>query len=205
MTKLYTINEMFASLQGEGYHAGRKAVFVRFAGCNLGYEVCPWCDTDWARGYPRTAADIAVIAAELWAGDTGFPPRFGSGWCVLTGGEPTLQADEELILALKREGFRVQIETNGTRPLPPGLDWVTVSPKGTLDGVVVTAGNEVKIAWPQPGLDMERLASWPFEHRFVQPIDGPDRDSNARSAIDFVMANPSWRLSIQIHKILGLR
>jgi 7-carboxy-7-deazaguanine synthase len=200
----YTVKDIFLTLQCEGAQAGRKAVFVRLAGCNLwsgrdedrAGSCSAWCDTDFRGGIRAEADAIAARAAELWG-----PDRLHR-WCVLTGGEPALQVDDGLRAALKRQGFMVAIETNGTRSLPPGLDWVTVSPKALTDFVVI-AGDELKVAWPQP-LDLDRLALLPFAYHFLQPIDGPDREANTRACVERCLADPRWRLSLQTHKLVGL-
>lgn len=187
----YVVKEIFRSLCGEGYHAGRVASFVRFAGCNLGYGVCPFCDTDWIGG---TRYDLADLVAAIPPGD----------WCVLTGGEPALQIDAPLVDALHAAGFGVQIETNGTLSIPQGIDWVTMSPKaGSQLGLF--CGDELKLVYPQAGVDPEDFYGLYFTHRYLQPMDGPDLAANTRAAVDYCLAHPSWRVSLQIHKLLGLR
>lgn len=206
----YSVKEIFYTLQGEGHHAGRPAVFCRFAGCNLwnGDEasrasaVCQFCDTDFVgldgdHGGRYEADALAAQAIGLWAG-TGRP------FCVLTGGEPLLQVDEALIAALHARGFEIAVESNGTVAAPAGIDWLCISPKAGST-VVQRAGQEVKVVWPQPGLDMADIASWNFEHRLVQPMDSAAAEANVRAAIAFVMDHPEWRLSVQTHKALGLR
>ena len=206
----YAVKEMFLTLQGEGMQAGRRAVFIRLSGCNLwtGREqdrekaVCQFCDTDFVGtdgtlGGRYEAADLADQALALWDGE-------GDPFTVITGGEPMLQLDTPLIAALKDRGFTIAVESNGTIAAPPGIDWLCISPKaGSV--VVQRSGQEVKVVWPQPGLDMIDIARWDFPHRLVQPMDGPDIRANEQAAIDFVLANPGWRLSIQTHKLLGLR
>lgn len=206
----YAVKEMFLTLQGEGMQAGRRAVFIRFAGCNLwtGREqdrataVCQFCDTDFVgidgdHGGRYGASDLADQALALWNGE-------GVPFAVITGGEPMLQLDPPLIAALKQRGFTIAVESNGTIAAPPGIDWLCISPKaGSV--VVQRSGQEVKVVWPQPALDMEDIASWDFPHHLVQPMDGPDIRANEQAAIDFVLAHPNWRLSIQTHKLLGLR
>lgn len=209
----YAVKEMFLTLQGEGLQAGRRAVFIRFAGCNLwsGREadrasaVCRFCDTDFVGtdgvGGSRfnDAASLAAAAAALWgaaAPDTRF--------AVLTGGEPMLQVDDALVDALHLAGFVIAIETNGTIAVHPGIDWVCVSPKAG-SAVVQRAGNELKLVWPQPGSDVEAIEAWAFDHFLVQPLDGGDNQANRAAAIEFVMQRPRWRLSLQAHKLLGLR
>lgn len=206
----YAIKEMFLTLQGEGMQAGRRAVFIRFAGCNLwtGREadraraICQFCDTDFVgtdgdNGGRYDADALADQALALWDG-TGMP------FAVVTGGEPTLQIDAALIAALKARGFEIAMESNGTIAAPPGIDWLCISPKAGSD-VVQRSGKEVKVVWPQPALDMEMIAGWDFEHRLIQPMDGADAAANQAAAIAFVMADPRWRLSVQSHKMLGLR
>lgn len=205
----YAVKEIFLTLQGEGAQAGRRAVFLRFAGCNLwsGREqdraeaACTFCDTDFvgmdgAHGGRYEAAPLAAKVAELWAAGE-------NKLVVITGGEPMLQLDEELIAALHGEGFAVAVETNGTLPAPAGIDWICVSPKAG-NAVVQRSGNELKLVWPQAGIDPAELERWDFDHFLIQPLDCADRDAARAEAIDFVMRNPRWRLSIQTHKLLGL-
>jgi len=207
----YTVREIFLTLQGEGAQAGRRAVFIRFSGCNLwtGREedresaVCRFCDTDFVGTGPdggkfKTAASLAARAAEAWRGD-----REGR-FCVLTGGEPLLQVDAALIDALHGQGFEIAIETNGTLPAPPGLDWICVSPKAGTE-IVQRSGQELKLVYPQAGLDPADCAGWDFTHFFLQPMDGPKVDENRAAAIDYIMQHPGWRLSTQTHKLIGLR
>ena len=207
----YTVREIFLTLQGEGAQAGRRAVFIRFSGCNLwtGREedresaVCRFCDTDFVGTGPeggkfRTAESLAARAAEAWRGD-----REGR-FCVLTGGEPLLQVDAALIDALHGQGFEIAIETNGTLPAPPGIDWICVSPKAGTE-IVQRSGQELKLVYPQAGLDPADCADWDFAHFFLQPMDGPKVDENRAAAIDYIMQHPGWRLSTQTHKLIGLR
>ena len=206
----YAVKEMFLTLQGEGMQAGRRAVFIRFAGCNLwtGREqdradaVCRFCDTDFVgmdgdHGGRYEADALATQALALWAGD-------GRPFCVLTGGEPLLQVDTALIDALHAARFEIAVESNGTVAAPTGIDWLCISPKAGST-VVQRSGQEVKVVWPQPGLDMADIAAWNFGHRLVQPMDSADAEANVRAAIAFVMGHPEWRLSVQTHKALGLR
>ena len=206
----YAVKEMFLTLQGEGMQAGRRAVFIRFAGCNLwtGREqdraqaTCQFCDTDFVgmdgdHGGRYAAPALAAQARLLWAG-TGRP------FCVLTGGEPLLQVDAPLIDALHAEGFEIAVESNGTVAAPAGIDGLCISPKAGST-VIQRSGDEVKVVWPQPGLDMDAIGGWDFAHRLVQPMDNAATAANSAAAIDFVMAHPGWRLSIQAHKALGLR
>lgn len=208
----YAVKEIFYTLQGEGANAGRPAVFCRFAGCNLwsGREadraeaICRFCDTDFV-GTDGTGGgkfDTAVLLAEAIAGawrGNGGAERF----VVCTGGEPLLQLDPALIEALHARGFRIAVETNGTIAPPAGIDWLCVSPKA--DAVLaVHAGDELKLVYPQNGGDPARYEKLGFTHWFLQPMDGPARDANSRKAIDYCLAHPKWRLSIQTHKYLGI-
>ena len=210
----YSVKEIFYSLQGEGAHAGRPAVFCRFAGCNLwtGREenrasaICRFCDTDFVGvgadgGRFTTATDLADAVAAAWpTDDEGGRVRN----VVCTGGEPLLQLDEAAIDALHRRGFAVAVETNGTLPLPLGLDWVCVSPKAGAP-LVVHSGDELKLVFPQSGAEPEQFKHLAF-HRFsLQPMDSPARDENTRAAVAYCLAHPQWRLSLQTHKTLGLR
>ncbi|MGZ8327971.1 MAG: 7-carboxy-7-deazaguanine synthase [Allosphingosinicella sp.] len=205
----YAVKEIFLTLQGEGMQAGRRAVFLRFAGCNLwsGRErdragaQCRFCDTnfvgiDGANGGRYGAAALAGRVRALWG-------EGESPLVVATGGEPALQLDTALIDALHAAGFDIAVETNGTLPAPPGLDWICVSPKaGTA--VVQRSGDELKLVWPQEGIDPEALLDWDFRHFVIQPLDGPERDSSTAAAIGYVMAHPRWRLGLQAHKLIGL-
>jgi 7-carboxy-7-deazaguanine synthase len=208
----YAVKEMFLTLQGEGAQAGRRAVFVRFAGCNLwsGREqdrataVCTFCDTDFVGvdglGGGKFATAEALVAAveEHWG--EGRENRF----VVLTGGEPMLQVDDALVDALHAAAFFVAIESNGTLPVHPGIDWVCISPKaGSV--TVQRAGDELKLVWPQPGSDPHAMEGWDFANFLVQPLDDADAAANGEAAVAFVMARPKWRLSVQTHKLLGLR
>ena len=206
----YAVKEMFLTIQGEGMQAGRRAVFIRFAGCNLwsGREadrataICRFCDTEFVGtdgdGGGRYDADgLADQALALWDGD-------GAPFAVLTGGEPMLQIDASLIAALKARGFTIAVESNGTIAAAPGIDWLCISPKAGSK-VVQQSGDEVKVVWPQSTLDMDAIAQWDFAHRLVQPMDGPDLTTNEAAAIAFVLAHPGWRLSVQMHKLMGLR
>lgn len=208
----YAVKEAFLTLQGEGAQAGRRAVFVRFAGCNLwsGREVdratadCRFCDTDFVGtdgeggGKFGDADSLAGHASKLWGAAPG--PRLA----VVTGGEPFLQLDEVLIDAFHSAGFEVAVETNGTLPAPPGLDWICVSPKAGTE-VVQRSGDELKLVWPQDGIDLEVLESWDFRHFFIQPMDCDERDKALERSIALVMERPKWRLSLQAHKAIGLR
>ncbi|PZU57371.1 MAG: 7-carboxy-7-deazaguanine synthase [Sphingobium sp.] len=208
----YSVKEMFLTLQGEGVRAGRRAVFIRFAGCNLwsGREqdrakaVCRFCDTDFVGidgdggGRFARAAELAAAAARFWG--EGRAERY----VVLTGGEPMLQVDGALVDALHAEGFEIAMETNGTLPVHPGIDWVCVSPKAGST-VVQQTGNELKLVWPQPGSDVAAMEQWAFDNLLVQPLDDANGPDNARAAVDFVLDRPKWRLTLQGHKYLGLR
>jgi 7-carboxy-7-deazaguanine synthase len=208
----YAVKEIFPTLQGEGAQAGQVAVFCRFSRCNLwsGREadrataVCRFCDTDFVGtdgpggGLFRTADDLADAVAATWPG-----PDLDHRFVVCTGGEPLLQLDEELLDALHHRGFRVAVETNGTLPVPAGVDWVCVSPKAGAD-LVVTAGDELKLIYPQAGAEPERFEHLDFARFALQPMDGPDVAEHTRAAIDHCLAHPWWRLSIQTHKLLGI-
>jgi 7-carboxy-7-deazaguanine synthase len=208
----YTVKELFYTLQGEGANAGRPAVFCRFAGCNLwtGREqdrsdaVCKFCDTDFVGtdgdggGKFRTAELLAAEIEKHW-GDTP-SHRF----VVLTGGEPLLQVDTALIDALHARMFTIAVETNGTVEPPPGLDWICVSPKADSQ-IVVTSGDELKLVFPQDGVDPERFADLAFTHFFLQPMDNPLQATNQRLAMLYCLAHPQWKLGLQTHKILDIR
>lgn len=208
----YVVKETFATLQGEGAHAGRVAVFCRFARCNLwsGHEehrasaVCRFCDTDFVGtdgpggGTFPTAAALADHIEATWSA-----PTTGRRFVVCTGGEPLLQLDGELIAALHERDFEIAIETNGTLAAPDGIDWICVSPKADAD-LVLIAGDELKLIFRQDRGEPERYAGLDFRHFFLQPMDGPDRDRHTRDAIDYCLAHPQWRLSVQTHKYLGI-
>jgi 7-carboxy-7-deazaguanine synthase (Cx14CxxC type) len=208
----YAVKEMFLTLQGEGVNAGARAVFVRFAGCNLwsGREedrasaVCRFCDTDFVGmdglggGRFEDAAALAAAVEGHWG--SGSAARF----VVLTGGEPMLQIDDALVEALHARGFRIAIESNGTLPVHPGIDWVCISPKAGST-VVQQRGDELKLVWPQPGTDIEAIEGWDFAHFLIQPMDSAEGEANTRAAIALAMERPRWRLTLQTHKLLGLR
>lgn len=210
----YLIKEIFYSLQGEGTNTGRPAVFVRFSGCNLwsgraedrSNIPCPFCDTDFVGtdgpggGVYGSAADLVSAMANVR------PPAMQAvrPFAVITGGEPALQLDAPLIEKLHLEGWEIAIETNGTLPLPRGIDWVTVSPKAGAR-LVVTAGDELKLLYPQAGLDPAYFEELPFRHLILQPIDDPSLEDNTRLAIDYCLAHPRWRLGLQLHKILNIK
>ncbi len=209
----YAVKEIFLTLQGEGVHAGRRAVFLRFAGCNLwtGREedrssaICQFCDTDFVgmngeNGGRYDATDLAAKVASLWGEGT------QSRYVVITGGEPMLQVDDAIVDALHAQGFQIAIESNGTIAVHPGIDWVCISPKAGSE-VVQHHGDELKLVWPQLASDLDRIESWQFSHFLIQPMDKGDAALNAvsvKEATRFVMDRPKWRLSLQNHKILGL-
>jgi 7-carboxy-7-deazaguanine synthase (Cx14CxxC type) len=209
----YSVKEIFYTLQGEGAQSGRAAVFCRFAGCNLwtGREedraaaVCKFCDTDFVGTDGTGGGKFATAAALADAIETSWEPQgLADRYVVLTGGEPLLQVDEALTKALHARGFTVAVETNGTLPAPPGLDWICVSPKADAE-VVLTQGNELKLVYPQPDVDPARFAGLTFEHLFLQPMDGPERAANTARAIEYCQQHPQWRLGIQSHKMIGIR
>ena len=229
----YTVKEIFYTLQGEGAQTGRAAVFCRFSGCNLwsGREedrsraVCQFCDTDfvgtgpdggkfksaeeladaidrcWAgEGRDDSVSDSSPLSAGMAGGSTGLPKKY----VVCTGGEPLLQVDEDLISELHRRGFEVAVETNGTRPAPLSLDWICVSPKAGAP-LVQRTGSELKLVYPQDNAPPEKFEQLDFRHFFLQPMDGPDTARNTERAIEYCLRHPRWRLSIQTHKLVGLR
>lgn len=209
---MYTVREIFYTLQGEGAQAGRPAVFCRFSGCNLwsGREedrntaTCRFCDTQFVGVGPdggkyATAADLAAAVRRAWRGN-------GSGqpFVVCTGGEPLLQLDRAAVDALHAEGFEVAVETNGTVLPPEGIDWTCVSPKAGAE-TILRRGDELKLVYPQPDAPPERFADWDFTRFSLQPMDGPDLADNTRAALAYCLAHPQWRLSLQTHKILNIR
>jgi 7-carboxy-7-deazaguanine synthase (Cx14CxxC type) len=207
----YQVKEIFYTLQGEGANAGRPAVFCRFAGCNLwsGREedraasVCRFCDTDFVGtdgpggGKFATPEDLASAVAATWPGG-------GKPFVVMTGGEPLLQLDTPLIAAVHARGFEIAVETNGTLAAPAGIDWLCVSPKAGA-ALVQRQGDELKVVVPQPGLSLDELATLPFGRRFLQPMDGPQAAANTQWAIAQCLRDPRWRLSVQTHKVIGIR
>jgi 7-carboxy-7-deazaguanine synthase (Cx14CxxC type) len=208
---LYKIKEIYYTLQGEGAQVGRPAVFCRFAGCNLwtGREqdrhkaICQFCDTDfWGtdgeNGGKYTKTDLVQMVQSLWGN-----MQSGKPYIVCTGGEPLLQLDEELIEGFKLAGFEVAVETNGTVEAPHGLDWICVSPKAGTE-LKITAGQELKLVFPQPNAMPHLFEKLDFQHFFIQPMDGPQLQQNTSLAIDFCLKNPQWRLSIQTHKLLRI-
>lgn len=208
----YSVKEIFYTLQGEGVHAGRPAVFCRFAGCNLwsGLErdrataVCNFCDTDFVGvdgaggGKFQSAAALAQRIAEYWPSESKCH-RF----IVCTGGEPLLQLDSPLIDALHGRGFEIAVETNGTCEAPPGIDWICVSPKGVSE-LVLKEGHEMKLVYPQADALPAQFEHLQFDRYYLQPMDGPNREANTRAAIEYCKANPQWRLSLQTHKMLRI-
>lgn len=207
----YAVKECFLTLQGEGVQSGRRAVFLRFAGCNLwsgrdedrASAECRFCDTDFVGidgeggGKFASAAEVAEHVERLWA--EGEDARL----VVITGGEPMLQLDEALVDELHGRGFRVAVETNGTLPAVAGLDWICVSPKAGTH-VVQRGGDELKLVWPQEGIDPAELENWGFEHFLVQPMDCESPTGALQAAIALAMERPKWRLSLQAHKLIGL-
>lgn len=206
---MYRIKEIFYSIQGEGYHSGRPAVFCRFSGCNLwsGIETdrsgarCRFCDTDFAGaddGVYKTAGGLARRISQSW------PQPGCRPFLVLTGGEPLLQVDGALIAALHKEGFEIAVETNGTIPAPEGIDWICVSPKAGVP-LVQASGHELKLVYPQAGSDPEQYVGLDFQHFYLQPMDDAQREENTKKALAYVLAHPGWRIGLQLHKILGMR
>jgi len=209
----YAVKEIFLTLQGEGVHAGRRAVFLRFAGCNLwtGREedrasaICQFCDTDFvgmdgANGGRYDAGALAAKVAELWGDGT------DNRYVVMTGGEPMLQVDDAVVDALHANGFTIAIESNGTLPVHPRIDWVCISPKAGSE-TAQRSGVERKVVWPQQGSDTNAMEGWNFQNHLIQPMDSGEESlnrANIEAATAFINANPKWRLSLQNHKILGL-
>lgn len=209
----YSVKEMYYTLQGEGAHSGRPAVFLRFAGCNLwsGREehraeaVCRFCDTQFVGvdgpggGKFDTPADLAVKVAGFWPGST------EDAYVVCTGGEPLLQLDDALIEALHTAGFEIGVESNGTISAPAGIDWLCISPKGNAPLQQVT-GNELKLVFPQQeaAAQPESFAELEFQHFYLQPLDGEETDANTKKVVDYCLRNPQWKLSMQTHKYLGI-
>jgi 7-carboxy-7-deazaguanine synthase (Cx14CxxC type) len=207
----YSVKEIFLTLQGEGGQAGKAAVFCRFAGCNLwsgreqdrGKAVCTFCDTDFVGvdgeggGKFVTPDALAAAVEAAWTGPA------DNRLVVCTGGEPLLQLDAPLIEALHARGFMIAVETNGTLPAPAGIDWVCVSPKAGAP-VVQTSGQELKLVFPQPGVDPARFADLDFERFYLQPMDSADREANTAATVAYCLSHPRWRLSVQTHKYLGL-
>lgn len=209
----YIVKEIFYTLQGEGANTGRPAVFCRFAGCNLwsGAEhdrekaTCKFCDTDFVWnsstdvGKFSTSGELVEAVADLWP-----KQEDGNPLVVCTGGEPLLQLDAELVRAFHAKGFEVAVETNGTLPAPEGIDWICVSPKADAK-LVLIEGHEIKLVFPQKGITPELYEDLAFRNFYLQPMDGSDRKNNTQLAIEYCKVHPRWRLSIQIHKIIGIR
>jgi 7-carboxy-7-deazaguanine synthase (Cx14CxxC type) len=208
----YQVKEIYYTLQGEGAQTGRAAVFLRFAGCNLwsglerdrGEAICQFCDTDFVgTGGPgggkfANADALAEAVSRQWPKD-----HRGTPYAVCTGGEPLLQVDDALVVALHARGFEVGIETNGTLLPPEGIDWICVSPKADAE-LILKKGSELKLIYPQPRGEPERYADLAFDHFFLQPMDSADREPNTRAATAYCLAHPKWRLSLQTHKLLGI-
>ena len=209
----YAVKEIYYTLQGEGAHTGRAAVFCRFAGCNLwsGREadrttaICKFCDTDFADtngpggGKFASAAELAAAVNEKWTSDRVWGKRF----VVCTGGEPLLQIDKALLSALHALDFEIAVETNGTIAAPANLDWICVSPKAGAE-FKQRRGDELKLVYPQPGAEPALFEGLPFKHFFLQPMDGPEREANTQAALRYCLDHPKWRLSLQTHKYLGI-
>ena len=214
MSRAYTVKEIFYTLQGEGANAGRAAVFLRFSGCNLwsGSEedretaTCTFCDTDFLGTGPDGGkfADAAALARAVVARWPWRQMRGARPLVVCTGGEPLLQLDDELVVALHDAGFEIAIETNGTQEAPRGIDWICVSPKADAP-LALTAGNELKLVFPQTSAMPDRFEALDFRYFFLQPMDGPEREHNTQLAVEYCLAHPRWRLSMQTHKLLGIR
>jgi 7-carboxy-7-deazaguanine synthase len=213
----YSVKEIFYTLQGEGGQAGRAAVFCRFTGCNLwsGREVdrakavCQFCDTDFVGtdgdggGKFETAEDLAAAIDKIWAGDRARTHHLNRKFVVITGGEPLLQLDPYLLAAIKGFGFQVAVETNGTIAAPSGIDWICVSPKAGTQ-LVQISGQELKLVYPQAEAMPDSFEHLRFEHFFLQPMDGPERDRNTELAVRYCLENPRWRVSLQTHKLMGI-
>lgn len=209
---MYSVKEIFYTLQGEGAHSGRPAIFCRFTGCNLwsGREedranaVCSFCDTDFVGtdgqngGKFTNSTSLVAHLKRFWPDDSDVPP-----YLVCTGGEPALQLDQALVDALHSHGFIIAIETNGTKPLPLGIDWICVSPKANAD-VIITQGNELKLVYPQRLAAPERFSNMAFEHFYLQPLDGKNATESLKATLSYCLQNPKWKLSLQTHKIIGI-
>ena len=208
---MYTVKEIYFTLQGEGYHTGRPAVFIRFTGCNLwtGLEwdrqsaICDWCDTDFVgtdgpNGGKYSATEITNIITDLWPESQSSRP-----YIVCTGGEPLLQMDNTLIETIHDAGFEIGLETNGTMLPPQGIDWICVSPKSKAD-FILKKGNELKIVFPQSGINPRQHENLEFDHFFIQPMDGEKQKENIKKSEEFVFKHPQWKLSLQTHKIMGI-
>ena len=208
---MYAVKEIFPTLQGEGFNTGRRAVFCRFAGCNLwsGREAdrataaCDFCDTDFVDTDGPGGGKFPDADALAAAIDSAWPPGGAHKFVVFTGGEPLLQLDRALVDAMHARGFEIAVETNGTVPAPDGIDWICVSPKAG-EPLALSGGDELKLVFPQPKAPPERFEALDFTHFFLQPLDGPRREANTREAIAYCLAHPRWRLSLQTHKVLGI-
>ena len=208
---MYSVKEIYYTIQGEGFHSGRPAVFCRFSGCNLwsGREedrskaICQFCDTNfWGTdGENGGKYNLDALVSKI---KSLFPSNQQNPFVVCTGGEPALQVDQQLVEGLQKAGFEVAIETNGTHPIPTSLDWVCVSPKANTD-IIVDSGDEIKIIIPQAGIDPKNFETFNFKHFFVQAMESDQWDDNIRYSIDYVMQNPKWRLSVQTHKYIGIK
>lgn len=209
----YTVKEIFYTLQGEGTHSGRPAVFCRFSGCNLwtgreedrAHAICTFCDTDFVGVGPdggkfTTADNLADAVSAQWPSLNGHGKRF----VVCTGGEPLLQLDAAAIAAFHQRGFEVAIETNGTLEPPAGIDWICVSPKAGSDTILLR-GNEIKLVYPQADAPPEAFETAMFDQFFLQPMDGPHAAENTQLALEYCLAHPQWKLSLQTHKLIGIR
>jgi 7-carboxy-7-deazaguanine synthase (Cx14CxxC type) len=207
---MYKIKEIYYTIQGEGYHAGQAAIFCRFSGCNLwsGREadrhkaICKFCDTDfWGtdgrNGGKYDADELVQACLKLW------PKKTVNAFVVCTGGEPLLQMDQTLVESFHKAGFYVAIETNGTQDVPPGIDWICMSPKANTK-LVLKKANELKLVYPQDGLSPTDFEQFAFDHFYLQPMDSKEKDFNTRASIDYCKKNPKWKLSIQTHKYLGI-
>lgn len=207
---MYTVKEIYYTIQGEGFHAGRPAVFCRFSGCNLwsGREedrskaICQFCDTnfwgtDGENGGKYTATELTDKIKSL------LPTNSPEPFVVLTGGEPALQVDEVLVTEMHNQGLEIAIETNGTKPLPEGIDWICMSPKAGTE-IVLTKGSELKIVVPQKGIDPKDFESLDYEHKYVQAMESDTWDDNIKYAVKYSLENPQWKLSVQTHKYLGI-
>jgi 7-carboxy-7-deazaguanine synthase len=208
---MYSVKEMFYTLQGEGAHAGRPAVFCRFTGCNLwsGREkdraaaICNFCDTDFVGTDGQngdkfvTAESLAMKIQSFW------PTPEGKPYVVFTGGEPALQLDQALVSAMHLAGFEIAIETNGTKPLPEGIDWICVSPKASAE-VIIQTGHELKLVYPQLDAMPEKFTTLNFDHFYLQPMDNQDQNNNTQQVIEYCMRHPQWKMSLQTHKIIGI-
>ncbi len=208
--KKYKVKEIFYTLQGEGFHSGRPAVFCRFTGCNLwsGREedrndaVCKFCDTDFIgtdgkNGGSYTAVELAKIIVDL------FPKHSGKVFVVCTGGEPALQMDTDLVEIFHASNIEIAIETNGTKPLPLGIDWICVSPKEDSE-IIIKNGNELKLVFPQKGNHPTQFENYDFDFFYIQPLDDSRKIDNTNECVAFCMQNPKWSLSLQTHKVLGI-